>query len=852
MTYNHKKIEEKWQKIWEKEGFFKFSPKKDQIKYYVLEMFPFPSGKIHVGHLRNYTIGDVIARFKKMQNFNVLHPIGFDSFGLPAENAAIENGSHPKDWTYENIATMEEELKKLGFSYDWDRKLATCDIDYYKFEQKMFIDFYKNGLIYQKESIVNWDPIDQTVLANEQVIDGKGWRSGAKIEKKKLKQWFLKISDFSEELLAELQNLNGWDKRVLTMQEKWIGKSSGAAINFNISNDQKLEIYTTRPETIFGASFIGIAPNHPLALEIAKNDPKAADFINDCNKNSQNEIDIDKNEKKGYKINLFAEHPFIKDKKLPIYIANFILMDYGTGAIFACPAHDQRDFDFAKKYNLPITQIIRKITDKKQELTEAYLEDGIMINSNFLNDLSVKDAKEKIINLLEEKQIGSRKINYRLKDWGVSRQRYWGCPIPMIYDKENNVMPVPEEDLPVILPEDPDFSKGGNPLDHHQKWKKVIINDEEFIRETDTLDTFFESSWYFLRFASNPNDKAFNFDEVNNILPVDNYIGGIEHAVLHLLYARFFTKALKKCGYLNFDEPFKNLLTQGMVCHKTFKDKNGKWVMPKNVIFKDNKAFCKDSNEEITIGRSEKMSKSKKNVIDPMKIIDDFGADTARFFMMSDSPAQKDIEWSDNALNGCYKFLNKIYNLIDEFINKYQITDIDFNYKNDLENLSKNQISLIKLTHKAIFEIKNEYEKNGFNVVIAKIREFANHLEKYKIDDDNDQKIKYFAFKNLILLIYPICSHLAEELWQKLGFKTAISDKILFPQFNQDFINEDKIKIAIQIKGKLKKVIEVEKNLNKEKLENIILSDDLIKKNILDQEIKKIIFIPNKLVNIVI
>ena len=845
MTYNHKEIEGKWQKIWEKEGFFKFTPKKDQKKYYVLEMFPFPSGKIHVGHLRNYTIGDVIARFKKMQNFNVLHPIGFDSFGLPAENAAIENGSHPKDWTYGNIATMEEELKKLGFSYDWDRKIATCDVDYYKFEQKIFIDFYKNGLIYQKESIVNWDPIDQTVLANEQVIDGKGWRSGAEVEKKKLKQWFLKISDFSEELLEELKNLDGWDKRVLIMQEKWIGKSSGASINFNINNGQKLEVYTTRPETIFGASFVAIAANHPLALKIAKEDQNAQKFIEECNQNSANEADIDKNEKKGYKTTLFADHPFIEGKKLPIYIANFILMDYGTGAIFACPAHDQRDFDFAKKYNLEIKQVV----GEEQELQEAYLEGDKMTNSDFLNGLKIADAKEKIINLLEEKQIGTRKINYRLKDWGVSRQRYWGCPIPMIYDKDGNVHPVDEADLPVTLPEDPDFSKNGNPLDHHQKWKKVTINGEEFIRETDTLDTFFESSWYFLRFASQPNDKAFNFDEVNEILPVDNYIGGIEHAVLHLLYARFFTKALKKCGYLNFSEPFERLLTQGMVCHKTFKDQKGKWIMPKDVIFKDGEAFHRDTEEEIIVGRSEKMSKSKKNVIDPMQIIENFGADTARFFMMSDSPAEKDIEWSDNALNGCYKFLKKIYNLGDGLSN---IEDINFATEDDLRHLSEKQISLIKTTHKAIFEIRNEYEKNGFNVIIAKIREFANNLEKFQIKDEDDQKVKFFAFKNLILLIYPICSHLSEELWQKLGFEIALSDKISFPNFNKDFIAEDKIKIAIQIKGKLKKVIEITDILPKDELEKIVLSDELIAKNIAGKTIKKMIFVPNKLVNIVI
>ena len=850
MTYNYAEIEERWQKTWEKESFFKFVPKKDQKKHYVLEMFPFPSGKIHVGHLRNYTIGDVIARFKKMQGFNVLHPIGFDSFGLPAENAAIENNSHPKDWTYENIAIMEKELKKLGFSYDWDRKITTCDADYYKFEQKMFIDFYKNDLIYQKESIVNWDPVDQTVLANEQVIDGKGWRSGAEIEKKNLKQWFLKISDFSGDLLEELKNLDGWDKRVLSMQEKWIGRSSGASVKFNISSGGQVEVYTTRPETIFGASFIGIAANHPLALKTAKNNQKAADFIKECNTNSINEVDIDKNEKKGFETDLFAEHPFILGKKLPIYIANFILMDYGTGAIFACPAHDQRDFDFAKKYNLEIIQII----GKEKNLSEAYLGDDKIINSDFLNGLSIKDAKEKIINLLEDKKIGTRKINYRLKDWGVSRQRYWGCPIPMIYDKNGNVKPVPEKYLPVTLPEDPDFSKGGNPLDHHKEWQKVIIDDEEFIRETDTLDTFFESSWYFLRLASQPKNKAFDFDEINELLPVDNYIGGIEHAVLHLLYARFFTKALKKCGYLNVNEPFKKLLTQGMVCHKTFKDKNNKWVMPKDVTFKDGEAFHNDTNEEVTVGRSEKMSKSKKNVIDPIQIIENFGADTARFFMMSDSPVEKDIEWSDNALGGCHKFLKKIYNLVEEFLSQKTLnfSDFtDFSTENDLKNLSEIQVSLIKLTHKAIFEIKNEYQKNGFNVVVAKVREFNNNLEKFKINNEDDQRVKFFAIKNLILLIYPICSHLCEELWQKLDFKVALSNGVSFPKFNEDFIIENKVKIVVQIKGKLKKIIEVSKDLEKKELENLILSDALIQKNIAGQEVKKMIFVPNKLVNIV-
>ncbi|MFT6386555.1 MAG: leucyl-tRNA synthetase, partial [Rickettsiales bacterium] len=794
-NYNHKFVENHWQKTWNEKDIFKFDDTCKKEKYYALEMFPFPSGKIHMGHLRNYAIGDVIARFKKMQGFNVLHPIGFDAFGLPAENAALQNGTHPKDWTYSNIEVMKNELKAVGFSYDWSRSFATCDASYYKHEQKIFLDFLKNGLAYQKESFVNWDPIDQTVLANEQVIDGRGWRSGALVEKKKLNQWFLKVSDFSEELLSELKNLKGWDERVLAMQEKWIGKSEGATVKFKVKNSTSLplqdeiEIYTTRPDTLFGAAAIIISPHHPIASELSGSNSKIAEFIADCNKNAANEETIETAEKKGIDTGLKVKHALDESIELPIFIGNFVLMEYGTGAVFACPAHDERDFEFAKKYDLPIKQVVKADLEENNILPCKEL--GTMINSGFLDGMKSQDAKKRIIELLEEKNIGKRKINYRIRDWGVSRQRYWGCPIPILYLEDGSVIPVPQEDLPIRLPDDVEFTGNGNPLAQHPTWKHTTYKGQKAIRETDTFDTFFESSWYFLRYASQPENQAFDRETINKLLPVDQYVGGVEHAVLHLLYARFFTKALKKCGYLDFDEPFKNLLTQGMVCHQTFKDQKGNWVYPFDAMKDNDGDFVHiRTREKLVVGRSEKMSKSKKNVVEPANIIDAYGADTARLFMLSDSPPMRNLEWSDSGIDGAFKYINRLWKLV----NSHKLTAPSHNNDFDFDNLNKEQKILIRLNHKTIFVVTNEFEKLGFNVTIAKIREFSNALEKFAIKDSKDQEIINFSLNNLVLLIAPILPHLAEELWKELGNKTIISAGVSFPNFDEKMLEEDQIK----------------------------------------------------------
>ena len=856
-NYNHKQAEKKWQKIWDEKQFFKFDESSNKPKYYVLEMFPFPSGKIHMGHLRNYAIGDVVARFKKMQDFNVLHPIGFDAFGLPAENAALQNKIHPKDWTYSNIKNMREELKSIGFSYDWSREIATCDASYYKHEQKIFLDFYKNGLAYQKESFVNWDPIDQTVLANEQVIDGRGWRSGALVEKKKLKQWFLKVSDFSEDLLSELKNLKGWDERVLSMQEKWIGKSEGAVVNFKVDEQKDIEIYTTRPDTIFGAAAIIISPHHPLATELSKSNQKINNFVQECSKSAVNEEAIETAEKNGIDTGLQAIHPLDKNIKLPIYIGNFVLMEYGTGAIFACPAHDQRDFEFAKKYNLPIKQVVvSNNPDLNSDL--PYTDSGTMINSEFLDGIKNEDAKTLVIKTLEEKGLGKRKINYRLRDWGVSRQRYWGCPIPILYLEDGSVVPVPEENLPVQLPEDVTFDGNGNPLANHPTWKYTTYKGQKAIRETDTFDTFFESSWYFLRYASQPTDQAFNRDVVNKLLPVDQYIGGVEHAVLHLLYARFFTKALQKCGYLNFNEPFKNLLTQGMVCHQTFKTQAGEWVYPGDAMKDENGNFIHyQTKESLVVGRSEKMSKSKKNVVEPLNIIDAYGADTARLFMLSDTPPERNLEWSNKGIDGAWKYINRLWKLVvgaDQcvFPQNENGGHMGPTLQPNPSSPTKDQQEIIKLNHKTIFAVKNDLEKMGFNSAIAKIREFSNALEKFLVQSAEDQKIMQFSLNNLVLLISPLMPHLAEELWQKLGNQTAIAEGILFPTYDKNLIIDDEVNIAVQVNGKLRAVLVMPKSSSKETLEAAALASDAVQKSIVGKEIKKVIIVPDKLVNLVV
>ena len=647
--YNPSHIEKKWQDFWEKNKTFSSKIDKNLKKYYVLEMFPYPSGDIHMGHVRNYTLGDLVARYKRAKGFNVLHPMGWDSFGLPAENAAISNNIHPKSWTEKNIQNMKTQLKKMGLSYDWSKELSTCNSEYYKHEQKIFIEFYKNGLAYQKETIVNWDPVEQTVLANEQVIDGKGWRSDAKIEKKKMKGWFLKITDFAEELLEDLDSLEKWPEKVKLMQKNWIGKSYGAYIDFHIKElNKKITVFSTRPDTLFGASFIALSADHNLVGELKKIYPEINREINKLDLKNANEQNMDKIEKIGIKIPLEASHPFIKDNLIPIFIANFVLIDYGTGAVFGCPAHDQRDFDFAKKYDLEIIEVVSK--EKHQDINNilecAYTEDGYLMNSDFLNGLTVDEAKEISIKELEKLDLGSRTVNFRLKDWGVSRQRYWGCPIPIIYCDNCGIQTVPEEDLPVKLPEKIDLQKSGNPLSDQSDWINVKCPkcSGSATRETDTFDTFFESSWYFARFTDTNYKEAINKSNADYWLPVDQYIGGIEHAVLHLLYSRFFIKAMNKLDLINLKEPFKSLQTQGMVCHQTYKNSNNEWIFPKDVIKINEKHFTIDKKDNVFPGRIEKMSKSKKNVIDPNTIVDSFGSDTARFFILSDSPPQRDME----------------------------------------------------------------------------------------------------------------------------------------------------------------------------------------------------------------
>ena len=843
-NYNHATTEKKWQKTWADANAFQFDETSSKPKYYVLEMFPYPSGNIHMGHLRNYAIGDCVARYKKLCGFNVLHPMGFDAFGLPAENAALEHKVHPQKWTLKNIENMRGELKSIGFSLDWSREVITCLPEYYKHEQKIFLDFLKKGLAYQKESFVNWDPIDKTVLANEQVIDGRGWRSGALVEKKKLKQWFLKVSDFSEELLSELKNLGGWDERVLSMQEKWIGKSEGLLVDFatidpeNKISEDKVTIYTTRADTLFGASFIGISANHPIAIELAKTNLEIAKFIEECNLFAVNEETLEKQEKKGLKTNIKVQHPLDKNCQLDIFIANFVLMEYGTGAIFGCPAHDERDFEFAKKYNLPIKQVV-----EGGDL--PYLGDGSIINSDFLNGLNCAAAKEKVFETLSAKGQADKKINYRLRDWGVSRQRYWGCPIPILYLEDGTIVAVPEEDLPVELPQDVEFTGAGNPLALHPTWKYTTYKGQKAIRETDTFDTFFESSWYYLRYVSQPKDKAFEKDAANKLMPVDQYIGGVEHAVLHLLYARFFTKALKKCGYLDISEPFKNLLTQGMVCHQSFKSKDGKWLHPSEVIKTDSGFIHEKTSEEVIAGRSEKMSKSKKNVVEPLSIVEAYGADTARLFMLSDSPASRDLDWSESGIDGAWKYVNRLWKLVVANVN--DALTATSSEKSD----EKQQLEITKLTHKTIAAVQEEYEKMGFNRAIAKIREFSNALEKFNVKSSSDVEVMNFALRNLVILFSPIMPHLAEELWLKLGAEGLLVDA-KFPEFDPKLTVEDVANVALQVCGKIRAVVEVPKGLAKEEMEKIAFQNENVKKFLEGKEVKKIIVVADKLVNIVV
>ncbi len=840
MKYNPSLIEKKWQKKWSEINSFRANIDYSKPKYYVLEMFPYPSGAIHMGHVRNYTLGDLVARYKKAQGFNVLHPMGWDSFGLPAENAAIENKTHPSKWTNSNIKNMKAQLMQMGLSYDWDRELSTCDPNYYKFEQKMFLDFYKAGIAYKKETLVNWDPVENTVLANEQVVDGRGWRSGAEVEKKKMKGWFLKISHFADDLLNEIDNLSEWPDKVKTMQRNWIGKSFGALIKFSLVNSsEKISVFTTRPDTIFGATFIAISPQHPLAKEISDKDSKAADFIKFCEKNSSKEADIEKAEKHGYKTKLSVFHPFKNGVKLQIFIANFILMDYGTGAIFGCPAHDQRDYDFAVKYSLEILPVIKT----KEDL--PFVGDGIHINSEFLNGLNTNSAIKTCMKKLHELEIGEEKITYRIRDWGVSRQRYWGCPIPIIFCINCGEVPVPEEHLPITLPEDINFNIQGNPLDNHPTWKHVKCPkcNKKAIRETDTFDTFFESSWYFARFTDLNPSSAFSKKAIKYWMPVDQYIGGVEHAVMHLLYSRFFMRALKYVNSIDLEEPFTSLQTQGMVCHQTFKNKNDQWIYPNDVIKKNSEYLHFQTKEPVKAGRIEKMSKSKKNVVDPQQIIENYGADTARFFMLSDSPPNRDMEWSDSGVEGSWRFLNKLWKFVKTLPNN--------NSRDELpKNISIKGKELLTFMNTTIKDVTKAIDEFHFNIAVAQIRSLFNLVSSYKIENENDSKIVLFITRKLLIIINPMVPHLAEELWYSLGNENSISYEC-WPKADSRYIKKNNIKIPIQVNGKVRAVIQVPIDLDKSEIEEIALKEKNVLK-FLDKNPKKVIVVPNRVVNFVI
>jgi len=837
-NYNPLVIENKWQFFFEKNQIFK-TKKNIGKKFYCLEMFPYPSGNIHMGHVRNYTLGDIIANFKRLNGYNVLHPMGWDAFGLPAENAAIQNNLHPKDWTLKNISTMKSQLQRLGLSIDWGKEISTCDASYYKHQQILFSILFKKGIAYKKKSYVNWDPVDNTVLANEQVIDGKGWRSGAIVEKKELNQWFLNITKYSDQLLKSLDDLKGWPEKVRLMQKNWIGKSIGCEIDF-ISDfkNSKIKIFTTRPDTIFGASFIAIAPDHPFT-ESFKNEKNFQDFKELALKNIGTESSLSKNEKLGFKTSFFVSHPFL-NKKIPIYVANFILMDYGTGAIFGCPAHDQRDLEFAKKYNLEIIPVVSPNKSKSIVINDqAYADDGYIINSDFLNDLSVEDAKEGIIKKIEEKKIGNSKIIYRLKDWGISRQRYWGCPIPIMYREDGKVVLVPEEDLPIELPKDIDFSKPGNPLENHPTWKytKCPETGMKAVRETDTLDTFVDSSWYFLRFCS-PKEKGrpFNIDEANYWMPVDQYIGGVEHAILHLLYSRFFTLALQDEFKLKVSEPFENLFTQGMVCHPTFKTEKGKWVFPKEVIEKNGSYFL-DNKEKIFKGDSQAMSKSKKNIVDPDDIIKIYGADAVRWFILSDSPPDRDIQWSDSGIQGAFKYIQKIWRVCE----KIKI------YKKEKEETDNNFLIKINILIKEITEC---IEKFHINVAVAKLYIYLNNLNE-EIDKKtlNEEEI-ITAYKKYLIIISAFIPYIANECWEKITRQNNLSSQD-WPKIENTLIKKDNFDVVIQINGKKRAIINA---INDESEEDIFSKSLAIKniKVILDEKnIIKKIFIKNKLLNIV-
>jgi len=837
--YNVKETEARWQQAWRDRKSFEVKEDSAKKKFYTLAMFPYPSGRLHMGHVRNYTLSDVVARFKRAQGFNVLNPMGWDAFGLPAENAAIENQTHPAKWTYQNIAVMKSQMDMMGLALDWSREVATCAADYYKHEQKFFLDFLANGLAYQKESFVNWDPVENTVLANEQVVDGCGWRSGAPVERRKLKQWFLKITDFADALLAGLDTLPGWPDKVRLMQENWIGKSQGLNFRFDVvDRNEEIEVFTTRPDTLFGASFVALSPDHPLVAALAEKDSKAADFIAECRRLGTSEAVLETAEKIGFDTGLAVKHPFIDGKTLPVYIANFVLMEYGTGAIFGCPAHDQRDLDFARKYELEVIPVVQPENEIIIIEDEAYSGPGVLTNSQFLDGMPVEEAKHEIIKRMEAAGKGKGTTQFRLRDWGVSRQRYWGCPIPIIHCDDCGIVPVPEKDLPVLLPEDVSFSTPGNPIANHPTWKNTACPacGKAAERETDTFDTFFESSWYQFRYCDPTNaDKGFDKDKVQYWAPVDQYIGGVEHAVMHLLYARFFTRALKKCGYLDFDEPFTALFTQGMVTHETYKDSAGKWLYPADLKKEGDGFVHAATGEKVTVGRIEKMSKSKKNTVDPVEILETYGADAARLFILSDSPPERDLEWTESGIEGAWKYVNRLWRLAQAADYAGSGGDVD---------------GLRRKIHGTIDQLTQDLDKFHFNKAVARLRELSNALESHA-NAKGDGAVLKEGVETLVKLMSPMMPHLAEELWAQMGNKTLVVDAS-WPVADPAFLANDTVTIGIQVNGKLRATIRLPRDIDKGEAEKIALEEPAVQKATEGKTPKKVIVVPNRIINVVV
>ncbi len=868
-TYNFKTCEQKWQTRWEEAGSFACAEDPGQPKYYVLEMFPYPSGRIHMGHVRNYTIGDVVARYKKAQGFNVLHPMGWDAFGLPAENAAFENRVHPAKWTRSNIDTMRKQLRTMGLSYDWSRELSTCDPRYYRHEQKMFIDFYKAGLAYKKKAWVNWDPVEDTVLANEQVIDGKGWRSGATVERRLVAHWFLKTTAYADELLEALETMERWPNRVRIMQTNWIGRSEGARILFDLegksgspggppdgSLDDRLEVFTTRHDTLFGATFLAVAANHPLAAALAEDDPELQRFIAECNRTSTSTAAVETAEKTGYRTAITGSHPLLEGRELPVFVANFVLMEYGTGAIFGCPAHDQRDLDFARKYELDVIPVVapREADPARFTVgTEAYIEDGVVINSAFLDGLGVEEAKREIASRLAGIGAGEACVSFRLRDWGVSRQRYWGCPVPMVHCGSCGTVPVDEANLPVELPEDVDFDAPGNPLDRHPDWKHTVCPQcgGAAERETDTFDTFFESSWYFAQFCAADQDRLFTPAEATYWLPVDQYIGGIEHAILHLLYSRWFMRALTQTGHLELDEPFTGLLTQGMVIHETYRDDDRNWLAPEDVVRGTDGAYKTKTGGVVTVGRVEKMSKSRRNVVDPEIIIAAYGADTARLFMLSDSPVARDLEWTEAGIEGAWRYMNRLWRMATDSAEPLAAPDTVAP-----DTFSSAGESLLRMIHATIAAVGDDIENFRFNRAVARIRELTNAVSTFAVEgggeDEERAWLRRASLETAIRLLAPVTPHLAEEIWEALGHDTLLAG-MPWPEADARYLGaEETVTLAVQVNGKLRGTIKMPRDCEAAKAEEKALGLEGVRRIQGDKVPRKIIVVPNKIVNVVL